>query len=130
MDVDAQRKFDTKMNEIIKKLPNVVTNAVTNKEILDSILEKIIAEKRFEKEMESKTVQPNLDAVLRDDNNLGDFKSEPPKIILINEDDYKNNPVLADTDIDFQIINSVPAPSYSTSLVFHDKHCTSSFLFK
>ena len=103
---------------------------MTNKEILDSILEKIIAEKRFEKEKESKTVQPNLDAVLRDDNNLGDFKSEPPKITLINEDDYKNNPVLADTDIDFQIINSVPALSYSTSLVFHGKRCTSSSLFK
>ena len=103
---------------------------MTNKEILDSILEKIIAEKRFKKEKESKTVQPNLDAVFRDNNNLGDFKSQPPKKILINEDDYKNNPVLADTDIDFQIINSVPAPSYSTSLVFHGKHCTSYFLFK
>ena len=103
---------------------------MTNKEILDSILEKIIAEKRFEKEKGPKTVQPNLDAVLRDDNNLGDFKSEPPKIILINEDDYKNNPVLADTDIDFQMINSVPAPSYSTSLVFHGKRCTFSSLFK
>ena len=58
-------------------------------------------------------MQPNLDAALRDDNNLGDFKSEPPEIIIINEDDYKNNLASPDPDIDFQIISSGPASSYS-----------------
>ena len=63
-----------------------------NKEILDSIiLEKIIIQKRFEKEQELKTVHLNLDGVLSVDNNLGNFKFELPKIIVINEDDYKNN---------------------------------------
>ena len=85
-----------------------------NKEILDSIiLEKIIIQKRFEKEQELKTVHYNLDGVLSVDKNLGDFKFELPKIIVINEDDYKNNSALADADIDFQIISSGPAPSYS-----------------
>ena len=39
------------------------------------VLEKLIAQKRIEKEQELKTVQLNLDAALRDDNNLSDFKS-------------------------------------------------------
>ena len=85
-----------------------------NKKILDSIsLEKIIVQKRFEKEQELKTVHSNLDGVLSVDNNLDDFKFELPKIIIINEDDYKNNSALADADIDFHIISSGPAPSYS-----------------
>ena len=77
------------------------------------ILEKLIAQKWLEKEQELKTVQLNLDAALRDDNNLSDFKSEPPEIIVINEDDCKKNPVLEDGYIDFKIINWGPAPSYS-----------------
>ena len=100
------------MNEIKKKQKNI--NAMINKEILDSIiLEKIIVQKRFEKEQELKTVHSNLDGVLSVDNNLDDFKFELPKIIIINEDDYKNNLALADADIDFHIISSGPAPSYS-----------------
>ena len=90
MGVDTRHKFDTKMNEIKNKKQNI--DAMINKEILDSIiLEKIIIQKRFEKEQELKTVHYNLDGVLSVDKNLGDFKFELPKIIVINEDDYKNN---------------------------------------